>query len=66
MSLSRPLCFQGDFVGFGVELPTLEPDDIVVLREAGANTLSLYSRHCSRLALPVFGYRKKRDCGTLG
>ena len=40
------------------ELPAdLAEGDFVVLKDAGANTLSLFSRHCSRLVPPVYGYR---------
>jgi len=53
-----PLCFQGDFVGKDVELPEgLKSGDIIIMKEGGANTLSIYSRHCSRLCPPVYGYR---------
>lgn len=27
------------------------------MKDAGANTLSLFSRHCSRFAPPVYGFR---------
>ena len=53
-----PLCFQGDFIGKDVQLPHgLKSGDIIIMKDAGANTLSLFSRHCSRLCPPVYGYR---------
>lgn len=56
-----PLCFQGDFVGKDIKLPEeLTSGDLIVLKEGGANTLSLFSRHCSRLCPPVYGYRWER------
>jgi len=56
-NVAGPLCFQGDMLAQGLEAPTLMVDDLVVQRDAGANTLSLFSRHCSRLAPQVVGYR---------
>jgi diaminopimelate decarboxylase len=57
-----PLCFQGDFLAKGVALPrALHAGDILVMKDAGANTLSLFSRHCSRLCPPVYGYRWTDD-----
>ena len=46
-----PLCFAGDVVGRGV-MPKAEPGDLVVIRDTGAYTLSMWSRHCSR-AMPL-------------
>jgi diaminopimelate decarboxylase len=40
-----------------MDLPTPQPGDRVVILDAGANTLALFSRHCSRLAPPAFGFR---------
>ena len=31
-----------------------------MVHDAGANTLSPFSRHCSRTAPPVFGYYRER------
>jgi diaminopimelate decarboxylase len=57
-SVAGPLCFQGDFVAKNIPLPAgLQARSIVVMKDAGANTLSMYSRHCSRLCPPVYGYR---------
>ena len=41
-----------------VELPRLVVGDIVVLHEAGGNTLSLGTSHCSRRRPPVYGYSR--------
>jgi len=61
-SLGGPLCFAGDVLARDLDLPsTLQPEDIIVMKDAGANTLSLFSRHCSRLAPPVFGFRWHTD-----
>jgi len=53
-----PLCFGGDKIARVVQLPSIDVGDVVVVRDAGANTLSLFSRHCSRRAPPVLGYRR--------
>lgn len=58
-SIGGPLCFQGDFVARDIIGPPddLKPGDFVVMKDAGSNTVSMFSRHCSRFAPPVFGYR---------
>lgn len=57
-SVGGPLCFQGDFIARELALPQdLRAGDFVVMKDAGANTLSLFSRHCSRFAPPVYGFR---------
>jgi len=59
-SIGGPLCFQGDFVATALagHLPDdLHPGDLLVMLDAGANTLSLFSRHCARFAPPVYGFR---------
>ena len=57
-AVGGPLCFQGDFVCKGVALPRgVRERDFLVVRDAGANTLSLFSRHCCRLLPAVWGYR---------
>mmetsp|Transcript_16242 Transcript_16242/g.37429 ORF Transcript_16242/g.37429 Transcript_16242/m.37429 type:complete len:475 (+) Transcript_16242:85-1509(+) len=55
--VAGPLCFQGDMLK-DVNLPSVVVDDFVVMREAGANTLSIFSRHCARQAPKVLGYRR--------
>eukprot|EP00929_Paragymnodinium_shiwhaense_P006694 TRINITY_DN11065_c0_g1_i1.p1 TRINITY_DN11065_c0_g1~~TRINITY_DN11065_c0_g1_i1.p1 ORF type:complete len:548 (-),score=134.06 TRINITY_DN11065_c0_g1_i1:130-1773(-) len=59
--VAGPLCFQGDFLIKNTSAPTLRVDDFVVMRDAGSNTLALFSRHCSRFAPTVLGYRLHRD-----
>lgn len=60
-----PLCFGGDkiFSGrypMGSEGRTITSRDVLVVRDAGANCLSLWSRHCSRPSPRVLGYRRRR------
>ena len=54
--IAGPLCFAGDIVVSGVELPQVEVGDIVVLEEVGGNCNSLSTTHCSRRRPPVYGY----------
>lgn len=57
-SIGGPLCFQGDFVAKDVQLPAaLRPNDIIVMKDSGSSTLSMFSRHCSRTCPPVYGIR---------
>lgn len=59
--VAGPLCFQGDYVARGAKLPRVSPGDLVVLRDTGANTLSLFSRHCSRRSPAVYGYTRDEN-----
>ncbi|MEO1435806.1 MAG: hypothetical protein AAFV80_09745 [Bacteroidota bacterium] len=43
-----PLCFAGDVLYSEIETPVLTESDKFVLHDIGANTLSMWSRHCSR------------------
>jgi len=52
-----PLCFAGDVIARDIQLPKIRQGDFAVIRDTGSNTLSLFSRHCSRPSPPVFGYR---------
>lgn len=56
-TIAGPLCFAGDVISRNALLPPLEPRDWVGMMDAGANTLSLFSRHCSRPAPLVLGFR---------
>ena len=55
--LDGPLCFAGDLVARGVVLPEIEIGDWLIIRETGANTLGLWSRHCSRSIPAVVALR---------
>merc|ERR1711934_848209 len=54
--IAGPLCFSGDIVVSQITLPTIEVGDVVVLDEAGGNTHSLRTTHCSRRSPPIYGY----------
>ncbi len=56
ITIAGPLCFGGDIVARDVLLPPVEPNDWIVIRDVGAYTLSLWSRHCSRRIPTVLGY----------
>lgn len=46
--LVGPLCFAGDVLARDLTLPALNEGDWLVISRTGANTLGLWSRHCSR------------------
>ena len=42
----------------------LQPGDYVCVHDAGANSLSLWSRHCSRLVPPVHTFERLEGGGV--
>jgi diaminopimelate decarboxylase len=56
VTIAGPLCFAGDIVAREVALPPVDPGDLIVIRDVGAYTLSMWSRHCSRVIPAVIGY----------
>lgn len=53
-----PLCFRGDIVAEGVELPAeLGGGCAICVHDAGAYTIAMFSKYNSRQAPPVFGFR---------
>jgi diaminopimelate decarboxylase len=60
VTIAGPLCFAGDVVARDVLLPPIEPGDWIVIRDVGAYTLSMWSRHCSRGIPAVLGYDPQR------
>lgn len=46
--LVGPLCFAGDVIYENIALPLIEVGDQIILLNTGANTLSMWSNHCSR------------------
>jgi diaminopimelate decarboxylase len=47
-NIAGPLCFAGDYLYYDLLLPKLNEGDLFVIEDIGANTLSMWSRHCSR------------------
>lgn len=60
-SLAGPLCFSGDCFAGSVMLPPVHAGDHIVIRDTGAYTLSLWSRHCSRAIPLIIGYDEADD-----
>lgn len=54
-SVGGPLCFAGDLLTRGRPLPEAHEGDLLLIRDTGAYTLSMWSRHCSRGLPPVYG-----------
>ena len=52
-----PLCFSGDLLAKRRPLGRAQPGDLLLIRDTGAYTLSMWSRHCSRGLPAMFGLR---------
>jgi diaminopimelate decarboxylase len=61
VAIAGPLCFAGDIIARDVPLPAIEIGDFIVIRDCGAYTLSMWSRHCSRGIPAVYGYDPQSD-----
>ena len=61
LTIAGPLCFAGDLVARDVLLPPVDEGDWIVIRDVGAYTLSMWSRHCSRGIPAVIGYDPQRS-----
>jgi diaminopimelate decarboxylase len=55
-AVAGPLCFSGDILERDIELPGLVEGDLLVIRDAGAYTFSMWSRYNSRQFPRVLGY----------
>ncbi|MCK9423855.1 MAG: hypothetical protein M0Q38_14790 [Bacteroidales bacterium] len=55
-NLAGPLCFAGDIIAKGVQLPRMEEDDYVVIHDSGSYTFSMWSRYNSRQTPRILGY----------
>jgi diaminopimelate decarboxylase len=47
-NIAGPLCFAGDYLYYDHLLPKLNEGDFFIIKDIGANTLSMWSKHCSR------------------
>lgn len=61
VTIAGPLCFAGDLPGQCVKLPGPSVEDLVVVRDTGAYTLSMWSRHCNRAMPMVIGYSRESE-----
>jgi diaminopimelate decarboxylase len=61
--VAGPLCFAGDLLARRVHLPQVRAGDFLVIRDAGAYTLSMWSRYNSRQIPKVIGC--DGDCFTV-
>lgn len=57
VTVAGPLCFSGDVIARNRRLPRPRPDDLLVARDVGAYTFSMWSHYCSRPFPRVFGVR---------
>jgi diaminopimelate decarboxylase len=53
--LAGPLCFAGDYLEKGLELPALQEGDEMLLLGTGSNAYALWSRHTSRTIPAMYG-----------
>ncbi len=56
-SVAGPLCFSGDMLARRRPLAPARRGDLVLIRDVGAYTMSMWSRHCSRGLPAVWGHR---------
>lgn len=54
--VAGPLCFAGDVIAQGIQLPRIEEGDYLLIHDTGAYTLSMWSRYNSRQMPKVIGY----------
>ena len=54
--IGGPLCFAGDYVEKDIQMPQISLDNKIIVADIGANTMSLWSRHCSRSFPKVIYY----------
>lgn len=59
--VAGPLCFAGDVIARDLELPVVAEGDYILIHDAGAYTLSMWSRYNSRQMPKVIGYSTESD-----
>jgi diaminopimelate decarboxylase len=61
VSITGPLCFQGDVLAHDLHLPPIDEGDSIVIHDAGAYTFGMWSRYNSRQMPVVVGYEDEGD-----
>jgi len=56
VTITGPLCFQGDVLARDLPLPPVEEGDSIIVHDAGAYTFAMWSRYNSRQMPLVMGY----------
>jgi diaminopimelate decarboxylase len=56
LTIAGPLCFAGDILATDIDMPQVQVGDWIAIRDCGAYTLSMWSRHCSRGIPTVLGF----------
>lgn len=56
VDFAGPLCFSGDIFAVNRKVVLPEPGDIIVVRDAGAYTVAMYSRHTSQLVPAIYAF----------
>jgi diaminopimelate decarboxylase len=59
--VAGPLCFAGDVLATDLVLPEVAEGDYILIHDAGAYTLSMWSRYNSRQMPEIIGYRTEND-----
>ena len=59
--IAGPLCFAGDIIARDILLPEVSEGDYILIHDAGAYTLSMWSRYNSRQIPKVIGYNSEPD-----
>ena len=69
LAASGPLCHSTDFLAKELQREALFPEpqvgDFLLVLDCGSNTLSTFSKHCSRQTPPVFAFRKHSESGRV-
>jgi diaminopimelate decarboxylase len=65
-NIAGPLCHSADFIAKDLHLPSICIDDYLLIHDSGANTLSTFSKHCSRLVPPVYFFKSFQDLTVTG
>lgn len=65
VNVAGPLCFAGDVFAVDREMIIPREGDVLVVRDAGAYTVAMYSRHTSQLVPAIYGVDEKGEIEVL-